>query len=444
MRGISLFLKSLNRNKRNYKRALKRELLNLLPKPIKHRLMRQLLDIKADLPFKMEFKIAETQSELQQAFEILHDNYVQCSFMEPHPSGMRLNKYSLLPSTTTLIMIVEGSVVGTVSIITRTSIGLPLESRFNIEEYIQPDEIVAEVSALAIHKDFSRGKAQLFLPICNYFYHFIREYMSIHKVFIAVNPSMADFYEGFLFFDKLTEKTEEKYEFANGAPAVGLCGDFNKIYIKMKQVYNHKSSKKNLFGYFIHNEIKEFSFPKRDFYKSTDPILTPEMINYFFVQKSDVLSSLNKNELMYLTQWFPKDLIQKIDLLHNASLNNLKYREQRYFSSIECKILGKKFKVFNLSQTGIKIGGSVNLSLKDEIPIQISIAPGKILFLSGIVTWVDSNRMHYGVKLVKFISKSWKEYILYLEGDFKKLINGNNNENYFHTFGHKNKQTKAS
>ena len=77
-----------------------------LPTFIKTPLLRSVVEFPQDISPTLRFKVAETKSELEQAFKLLHDGYVNEQLMTPHPSGLRVTKYHSLPSTTTLIAIV--------------------------------------------------------------------------------------------------------------------------------------------------------------------------------------------------------------------------------------------------------------------------------------------------------------------------------------------------
>ncbi|MCB0350866.1 MAG: hypothetical protein KDD38_06765, partial [Bdellovibrionales bacterium] len=70
-----------------------------LPKFLKHPLMRSMIHIEYNLSSDYTFKIAETKEELEQAFRILHDAYVEMKFMNPDPSGLRVTLYHAIPHT---------------------------------------------------------------------------------------------------------------------------------------------------------------------------------------------------------------------------------------------------------------------------------------------------------------------------------------------------------
>src|ERR1035438_10509274 len=83
--------------------GLFRGIFHLLPKKVMRPLLRRTLQLDYAPADEMTFKIADTQTELEEAFELLHDSYVKVGFMKAHPSGLRVTIYHALPTTTILV-----------------------------------------------------------------------------------------------------------------------------------------------------------------------------------------------------------------------------------------------------------------------------------------------------------------------------------------------------
>ncbi|HLL12727.1 MAG TPA: hypothetical protein VK570_16820, partial [Rubrivivax sp.] len=62
-----------------------RAALSSLPERWRFALFRRLVDCQLPREPDFELKIAETQSELEACFALLHDAYVASGFMRPHP-----------------------------------------------------------------------------------------------------------------------------------------------------------------------------------------------------------------------------------------------------------------------------------------------------------------------------------------------------------------------
>lgn len=111
---------------------------------------------------RLLLKIADSRDELEACFSLLHDAYVDSGFMQPDLSGMRVTIYHALPTTTTLCAKWDGEVVGTISLIRESAFGFPLQKIFDLSDVRQKGGKLAEVSALAIHRNSERPVAQSF------------------------------------------------------------------------------------------------------------------------------------------------------------------------------------------------------------------------------------------------------------------------------------------
>lgn len=430
------FKKKLN----NYKRLALRKCISILPKNIRFPLIRKIINIPTTLPEGFEFKIAETKSEFEQVCKILHDAYVNEGFMKPEESGMRVHKYFLLPTTVTLIVLYNNKVVGTMSIIRRTNLGLPMEHQFDLSNYLKDGRAVAEISSLAIDKNFKGQSGTVFFAICKYFHEIITTVMNIQKVFIAVNPSMADFYEGLLLFDKINEKKISNYQFANGAPAVGLYADYSNLESRFIKVYSKKNDAKNLHKFMCYNKISQFTYPIEKYSKSMYPIMDASMINYFFKEKSNVLSELSIEELKYIKNMYPPSLSNifnkeissdgnlKTELAIEAN-SELSIRDFRVFTANLCELKIKDkgtntditiSQVLNASHNGLMIGGSkVQHYIGEIIHFSVQISKKVDVLLYGLVKW-SNEASQVGIELIGPIPNEWNQYITFLHDSFQQ------------------------
>jgi hypothetical protein len=57
---------------------------------------------------------------------------------------------------------------------------------------------------------------------------------------------------------------------------------------------------KNLFRYFTETTVPNIHFPEKRFYTTTDPVMTPELIEHFFNVRTRVFAGLRMGELLLL------------------------------------------------------------------------------------------------------------------------------------------------
>ena len=285
-----------------------RKLFSMLPQKRRHDVYRSLVDCNPDPNKRLVLKIAESKEELEACFKLLHDAYVSSGFMTPDPSGMRVTIYHALPTTTTLCAKYDDQVVGTLSLIRESAIGFPLQRIFDLTGVREKEGQIAEVSALAVHPRFRRTGGTILFPLMKFMYEYCTTFFDTRHLVIAVNPRHIEMYESLLFFKRLTANVVENYDFVNGAPAVGAALDLKFAPEILRKAYAGKAPNRNLYHYFIETKLANIQIPHRRFFTTNDPVLTPDLIDYFFNKKTSVFAELSdrKKALLHLIYDLPE------------------------------------------------------------------------------------------------------------------------------------------
>lgn len=244
----------------------------------------------------LTFGIATTRDELETAYRLLHDCYVGAKLMDPHPSGLRCNIYSALPYTTTIIARKGTEVIGTVSLIKDSPIGFPSDKEYRRENdsYRAQGYRMVEVSALAVDPRY-REDHRISLHMMKYLYEYAHRYMDCDLLCATVHPRAYDFYAALLGFQKNGDTVS--YGFVKGALAIHITLDLDFAYDHgMKQLYARSAPEHDLYGFMV-REKAPFTFPNRDRSCVLDPVMTPEMLHYFFDERTSLFSALDPKEL---------------------------------------------------------------------------------------------------------------------------------------------------
>jgi hypothetical protein len=168
-----------------------------------------------------------------------------------------------------------------------------------------------------------------------FMYEYCTAFFDTRHLVIAVNPRHIEMYESLLFFRRLTARVVENYDFVNGAPAVGAALDLKhapEIFLKH---YSNKPLRRNLHHYFLETKLPNIQIPHRRFFTTNDPVLTPELIDYFFNQKTDVFAGLSnrKKALMHIIYDLPA--YQRVLPRLPPEFKDVKVRQHRRFS-VKC------------------------------------------------------------------------------------------------------------
>ena len=273
-----------------------RQAFSFLPRAMRFAMYRSFVDCNPKPDPRLVLKIAETKEELEACFRLLHDSYVGSGFMKPHPSGMRINIYHALPTTTTLCAKFDGEVVGTLSLIRESVFGFPLQSEFDLQEVREKKGRIAEASALAVHPKFRNTGGTILFPLMKFMYEYCTTLFDTRHLVIAVNPNRIEMYESLLFFERLKQATVENYDFANGAPAIGASVDLHQSPVIFKQHYAGKTRRKNLYQYFMRSQLSNIVMPGRRYFTTNDPVMTPVLLDYFFNHATPTFRNLDERD----------------------------------------------------------------------------------------------------------------------------------------------------
>ncbi len=372
-----------------------RDILSWMPRDLRFGFYRAMIDCDPEPDPRLELKVAETQQELEDCFRILHDAYVASGFMKPSPSGLRVTIYHALPTTTTLCAKYDGRVVGTMSMIREGVFGFPLQTVFDLADVRAKQGQIAEISALAIHPDFRKTGGAIFFPLMKFMYEYCTRYFDTRHLVIAVNPNKIEFYEALLFFKRLQERTVESYDFANGAPAVGATLDLREAKEQFRRVYGKRKQRKNLYQYFVKSELPNIQLPRRRYFTTTDPVLTPQTLDYFFNQRTKVFQELDDRKRALLWSIYDQPEFRAVlpMLVGPGELFQPMRRHQRF--SLRCpaelriEVDGAErfivMTVIEISLSGFQAQSSLDIPLRAEGNVRVQLGAGEQTTLAATV-----------------------------------------------------------
>ena len=399
-----------------------RKAFSFLPRSLRFAIYRSFVDCDPAPDPRLVLKIAETKEELEACFKLLHDAYVGSGFMKPDPSGMRVTIYHALPTTTTLCAKFDGEVVGTISLIRESVFGFPLQAIFDLKHVREKPGKIAEVSALAVHPKFRATGGSILFPLMKFMYQYCATYFDTRHLVIAVNPNRIEMYESLLFFSRLTETHVENYDFANGAPAVGASLDLRAAPEMLKQVYSGKSKRKNLYHYFLRLKLPNIQVPNRRYFTTNDPVMTPELLDYFFNLRTHGFAHLNEREkaLLHSIYSLPEYKALLPPVFVDTDLQSSLRQHQRYVIkcpgsfgvTVEGRTTGYDLKLIEFSEYGFLAHSKVPLPTQvwGEVIIQLGNEERSIVRAVAVRGRTDGVHGFYGFRLAE-TDLSWRKFI---------------------------------
>jgi hypothetical protein len=180
--------------------------------------------------------------EFEGAFRCLYQSYRRRGLAPAGPQGMRLTRYHLLPFTRVFIARIGRQVVGTLSLVEDSPLGVPMRSVFSdyIDEFARDNPRVAEATCLAIRDAPLAG-----LEIVHHLMGLAAQSAKRHgirRLLVAVHPRHATFYEREAGFRRFAPTLS--YPNVGGWPAVPLQLDLATIHRENPSVYRRYSEMK--------------------------------------------------------------------------------------------------------------------------------------------------------------------------------------------------------
>ena len=185
----------------------------------------------------IDVKIASTQSEWEQAFQLAASSYQARGYETPGANRLRFTPYHALPDTLTLVAKHEDRVVATFSVVMdNTLLGLPMED-------VYPDEIaalrhqgrrLAETTTLADAGLSIREFIQVFLSLIKLAMQHHRSHGGDTPV-IVVNPRHRQFYTKMLGFVPMG--CLRTYAAVQDHPAEAFWVDYDLLKVNAPKMY---------------------------------------------------------------------------------------------------------------------------------------------------------------------------------------------------------------
>lgn len=361
-----------------------KKLVNLLPEFLRFPLIRSKINLGQGAPAHIIIKIAETKEELEQAFNILHDAYVEEGLMDTSGSGLRMTKYHALPSTAVLIAkdILKNRVVATLSLVRNSPLGLPLDSVCDLQALKNKYPSLTEVSSLAIDKEYRKDPTHVFWPLMRGLYRYARDVMGVEASVIGVHPKRHDLYKGILGYKELENSSEQQYSFVKGAPVVAYFADLNEQTQWYAKKYSHFSLTANWHQYTVQAELSsnQYDFVSGQYYGVQKPVMNSELFNYFFQTKTENVQTLNTTEKFIIEN----HLSIKKRFVIDKNSNVFPLRKYRKSERMHARLQGQIFSdaqmqnpmdvtILNLSASGVGIKSESIVSLPAKLFMRVKV-----------------------------------------------------------------------
>jgi hypothetical protein len=249
--------------------------------------------------FHLESRLATTREDLTRAYELVYREYQPRGYCAPQAAQLHYTAFSLLPFSRTFILEHDGRLVGTISLIEDSPLGLPMEGTFpeQIERYRVNGRKLAEFSLLALDhqvfgtKSFSLtdlGKLSATFRLFKICFDYARFVAGITDLVISMHPRHRELYY-YLNFESIGRV--RSYEGAQGKPALPM-------HLEISQCVTMIPPQSALRKYFIDQRVPDEILRKHwnwDDASVSDFLEKIKLWDYLTPQKQAVLKALYPN-----------------------------------------------------------------------------------------------------------------------------------------------------
>lgn len=356
---------------------------------------------------KIIFKRAQTREEYQAAFQLVNDAYIETGLSSLSEDELKISKYMALPTTIVFIAVYEGKVIGTVSQIMKTSLGLPIENFTDISLLKNTGRSISELSALAVHKDWRSNRVGLFFPLVLYAYKFCREVIETDYIVMVLRQKSMYFMKHIMNFEVLSDS--KVYQEVNNHQSSALYAYIPDHYERTSKIYKDAPFQKNIPKLMVNFPwLDQCDFSKNVYSTCIYHFMTPEDLRYFFNDKSCVLNSLSDHDKKLIVQAYHFKMYQE-------HLPDFKKHNSYIRSSIRVPAKMKMYKfngervgdIYEVSEFGFSIVCKMFETNQDIITGKIEVREGVLCQFKAIKKWEYNNRAGY--QLVEINSQIWND-----------------------------------
>jgi hypothetical protein len=411
----------IKKSHRLFKRILKKSILNfinILPSSIQSYIIRS--SFKTKLPTgkltQITYKLADSKEELELAFKLIQDSYRAKDISNDPAALQRVLKYNFLPTTFVFIAKYDGKVIGTISHILDSEIGLPIDEFTDIENYRDSGKRAIEISGLAICPNWRSNGEGIFLPLLLFSTKYSMLNLSFDYAFIITNLSGKLLYKNLFDFEDVKSKTNA-YSLANNAEAHAQVLVTKNIVSRMKAKYGNTELTSNAYLLW-----ESFPWKKQCSFKNIE---NPLIVNSEF--KKEVLAFTKGHIHKYKNIFTQKESLFIDNCFHLVERNLSLFKNSREIQNIRksprfqvnLKIkfnfnnMLQSAKILDVSNEGFLVLFDEEAIVPDKLVANITLSDSLMVMVKADVSWINVRRAAYEIT---FIDKNiWFNFIDQIE-----------------------------
>ena len=168
----------------------------------------------------LKIKFASTSDEFIEAMQLIHKVYVRKGLVTSDKKKPYFSPHLILPNNRLVIAIKKDRIIGTISLIEDSPIGVPMDNVHLVEttSFRQKNIKFAEIGSFAIAPEYQHHGITFLLYKAIFLY--VCSHRNIESILIAVHPRVAEVYKKLFKFEQIGMIQE--YSTLNNAKSIPL------------------------------------------------------------------------------------------------------------------------------------------------------------------------------------------------------------------------------
>lgn len=302
------------------------------------------------LAFDPHFKIqlATTKDDFEQALSLL----VTDSVSKSNPSE-NSRVLMFLPQSATIVVKYKNSIIATATLIQDSKLGFACENYYrseihNLRKNSRQQHI--EISHLAIDAGFKKSSLAILHLILKYAIRYTQKHLHLNGILVALPPVFEDYFADKWDFKKIGPMVQPTSSKASQLILLQLdLTDHD--YIHLKKLTPSKKITDNV-ALFISKRDLRFTYPQLPFGQIIFPVMTPAMLEYFCIEKTQLYAELSLKE----RQVFLEIYIQFYG-----------FEAMKAFLNIESEVHIKEFRLPIQTQVSVRSGNEYYFGIMRDL-----------------------------------------------------------------------------
>ncbi len=382
----------------------------LLRAPLSRLLFKVEVNSKHNRDEDIQFSIASSIEDLSSALILIQDNYKRLN-MTDKEDLIRASKYNLLPTTIVFVAKIRDEIVGTISVMVDSSLGLPIDAFSDVSHFRHGGRVV-EIGGFCIKESYRSRNSGISVPLALMALKYCIEKIQSDYIVLTVRKSVALFYQDICCFKPFGKR--KRHSGVMGLKSASLVVDTKTYLDRLKVSYSGRPIERNLYLQYIDYpwSIQPDVF-NESFGLISKRSLSDKRVFNLLEMNSKVMNDLSKKEKQIIAN-FTKDLDICSSLLKQAEINQQSREDYRFHVSLKGKAINDD-RIYNIgimdaSHNGIKV--LCDNYLPDHITIRIVMPEFGPIKLECRKKWEVNNQ--YGLEIINN-DLNWQRLIFYYE-----------------------------